>query len=308
MRRFDLYHCLGNQLCTRILQLTKRVARAERANRARRLGMPKATLFRQLQKTSYSKHTLQLAFFHLCLWLRGLTGNHASVFPCSDSTTTLQPLLIQAEKLPTSHWSAGRFPKLLGVHFSLTALLLVVFDMSWHLKNLSINYLTTPSDLKMKQIESRCFFDHKTLSIKSMHCFSSLLFWTSSGISGQRDHTGCSLEVCFQPYRVRNKNVLLQAQKAACNFRDCPVQSSEKLDFLKPLADRANEPAFLSQTTNFTLFENFKIIVSGCLVLARAVSVLVSYRGHRTHTEQYCSLWHVTPDWETVPVKPELHS
>lgn len=128
-----------------------------------------------------------------------------------------------------------------------------------------------------------------------------------SQISGQQHHTE-PLEVCFQPYRVRNKNVLSQAQKAACNFRVCPVHSSEKLDFLKPWADRANEPAFLSQTTDFTLSENFKIIVSGCLALARAVSVLVSYTGHRTCTEQYCGLCHAAPDRETVPVKPELHS
>lgn len=32
-----------------------------------------------------------------------------------DSRTTQQPLLIQAEELPTTHWSTGAFPKLLGV-------------------------------------------------------------------------------------------------------------------------------------------------------------------------------------------------
>lgn len=43
MRRFDLYHCLGDQLCARILQPTKAAARAEGANGARRLSVPKGT-------------------------------------------------------------------------------------------------------------------------------------------------------------------------------------------------------------------------------------------------------------------------
>lgn len=149
MRRFDLYHCLGDQLCARILQLTKTVARAERANRARRLGMPKGTLSRQLQKASFTvnKHC-SWAFFHLCLWLRGLPGNHAS----SSSSLNLHAVILGPHY--THCWSRLRSflqpPEVLtasqscwGYHFSLTALVLLGFNRSWQIKSLSINYPST---------------------------------------------------------------------------------------------------------------------------------------------------------------------
>lgn len=49
-----------------------------------------------------------------------------------------------------------------------------------------------------------------------------------------------------------------------------PYRPSEELNCsAKPWADRAIEPPFLSQTTDFTLLRNCKIIVSGCLAVAR---------------------------------------
>lgn len=109
------------------------------------------------------------AFFNLCLWLRGLPGNRASI----SSSLNLHAVILgphynhcqyrlRSFPHPTEVLAASQSCR--GYHFSLTALLLVVFSMSWQLKSLSVNYPTTPSDLRMKQIENKWGFDHKKIA------------------------------------------------------------------------------------------------------------------------------------------------
>lgn len=77
-----------------------------------------------------------------------------------DARTTRQPLLIQAEELPTEQptEALAPFQSCWGYLFSVTGLLLVVFNTPWQLKSSPVNYPTTPSDLKMNQIESKWGF------------------------------------------------------------------------------------------------------------------------------------------------------
>lgn len=320
MRRFDLYHCPGDQLCARILWLTQTAGRGKRAHGARRLDKPKGTHpVPKASEPSDSKHTLQLGIsWSLLMTKRCPRESCLNLFQprssCCDSRTALHPLLIQAEELPSSRQSADNFPKLPGVPFFFNDTILVVFSMFWQLKSLSIKYLTTPSDLKMKQIESKWVFYHEKLCMKSMNTH--IVFQTYFFLNIFRDFRSMKWHWTFFTgmllviESVWNKNVLSQAQKAAWNFRDCPAQLLWGAGLFKTLGWQSQCASFSvinRRLHSFRKFQNNFFRLSGCCQRCD-VSVLIPYTGHQTCPEQHHSLWHMAPTWEMVPVKLELHS
>lgn len=150
MRRFDLSHCPGDQLCARIVQPTKAAARAEGANGARHA---KGHCVQQLPKASYSKQTLELGIFSSLF----MTKKSPRELCASTSSSLNLPAVVPGphHSPADAGWGAPHIPR--RGHFSSVAQLLAAFNTSWQLKTLSVHCLTTPRDLKMKHTEKSGF-------------------------------------------------------------------------------------------------------------------------------------------------------
>lgn len=168
MKRFDLYHCLGTKQCARTLQLTKTLVKQRGqaepgASACQRVFCPGS--FRNL--LAINKYCNWAFFFFICLWLTGLLGNHASTSSSSylhncDSWSLLQLLPMTVEELPTSSPHAGTSPELLEALFLFNYATPGSVQQVLTARNWPINYPTMPNDLRMKEIESKRLFDHKS--------------------------------------------------------------------------------------------------------------------------------------------------
>lgn len=90
---------------------------------------------------------------------------------CASTSSSLIPPAV----IPGPHYSHRR-PRLRSFShptegpFFFNGTASAVFNISWQLRSLSVN-LTPPSDLKIKQRENNCFFDH-TKTVHQIHALS----------------------------------------------------------------------------------------------------------------------------------------
>lgn len=112
------------------------------------------------------------------------------------------------------------------------------------------------------------FWWYKNCASNPCSVFPPYFFWTSSGISSLTWHWTSFTGMFLTIQRMCNKNVLSQAQNAACHFRDWFwVQILQGSRLLKPLGWQSPWAGFFPQTTDFTLLKHFRIVASGFLLL-----------------------------------------